>query len=339
MRGRACPEMFFLRPDPVFVDGKLEWKNDNCLIWLVISDAGVKGAFVNLKLNLALSVILLVLPTEARTAELAVDKIVSFDLPHAPLTLLERQRLGARAVMPAQGSFAARLRVPKANKKVPAVVAIHTCHNPSYYDPWLKRLSERGFATLSFSRCQPPDNRPDAAVPPSLDWKRGASAAMGALRYLASRPEINPNAIALLAWSRPAMTSLSVLNLEGFSQFFKIKYTAAVALYPFCSFARGPHGGPILVISAGKDDWVDTNVCVRMGANTSRDRYPIQVVVIPDVHHGFDIEAHGPPHRAARAEINPDGYAAGSGTLGYNGSAANRAIEIVFNFLTNKLLR
>ncbi len=293
---------------------------------------GVKRLFMAI-------VCLLMASYSANAADEMIDTFVHFELPTAPPTKLQRSRNAPPSSNLTKETFTARLRLHPGNRKSPAAVVIHTCHDDSYYEPWLNRLNRWGFATLSFSRCQPPDHVPDDTQHPSLDWKRGAMTAMGALKYLSSKPEIDPNAIIVIAWSRLGMIPLSVLNREGFSQFLKERFAAAVGLYPFCSFARGPHAGPILVVSAEKDDYVDTQVCVRMGRNTSRDRYPVRVVVIPDAYHGFDIEAFGKPHRAGRSEINPDGFAAAGGTLGYRPSGARKAISEVHKFLLQHILR
>ncbi len=141
----------------------------------------------------------------------------------------------------------------------------------------------------------------------------------------------------MLAWSRLGMIPLSIFNFEGYHQFFSEHYAAAVAFYPFCSFARGPHLGSILVLSAALDDWVDTDVCIRMANRTRDDDFPVMIEVFANSWHGFDIEAFGAQHKASVKEINPDGYAAGEGTLGYSELARNIAVESVRKFLLEKI--
>ncbi len=289
--------------------------------------------------TLMVAIYLLMSSHSANAADKIVDTLVHFELPTAPLTKFQRSRKATPSGNLQQGIFTARLRLFPGKRKSPAAVVVHTCHNDGHYEPWLNRLNSWGFATLSFSRCQPPDHLPDDTQYPSLDWKRGTLAAFGALKFLSSKPEIDPNAIIVIAWSRLGMIPLSTINPEGFSQFFEERFAAAVGLYPFCSFARGPHAAPILILSAEKDDYVDTQICVRMGKNTSSDKYPVRVVVVPDAYHGFDIKAFGKPHRADRDEINPDGFAAAGGTLGYSPFGARRAIFEVHKFLQQYVLR
>ncbi len=170
----------------------------------------------------------------------------------------------------------------------------------------------------------------------SLEWREGSATAYAALNYLALNPKINAKAIALIGWSRLGMVPLSVLNREGEYQFSNIKFAAAIAINPFCGFAGGPHQAPILVVSAGKDDWVDPKMCKKMAVLTNKDKNPVTVNVIPNVFHGFDIEGFGNP-RFSETEINVDGYPAGGGTLGYNQKARDVAIKLVKSFLNKHL--
>ncbi|MEM7429365.1 MAG: dienelactone hydrolase family protein [Pseudomonadota bacterium] len=263
-------------------------------------------------------------------------KTVVFEIPRAPLTSFQKARLPAGHTNPAGRKLSAALIVPPGEGRVPAVVLVRTCHDSRYYQPWTDRLHAWGYATLMFSRCQPPDFQPVDNKVASLDWKEGALAAYGALKFMQAHPRILPDRIGLIAWSRLGMIPLSVFNPEGAAQFFTERFAAAIAVYPFCSFARGPHEGPILVLSAGKDDWVDPHVCARMARLTANDRVSVEFRLYPDAVHGFDIEAFGAP-RFVGQEINPDGFAAGGGTLGFSRSAQARAIEEVRSFLTRYL--
>ncbi len=89
------------------------------------------------------------------------------------------------------------------------------------------------------------------------------------------------------------MILLSVFNPEGAAQFFKERYAAGVAFYPFCSFAHGSHERPLLILSAGKDDWVDPAVCAQMARLTGADPVPIEFKLFPNAYHGFDIAGFG----------------------------------------------
>ena len=281
----------------------------------------------------SMALVLFCVPKHAASANLAIDHEVQFDLHRAPLTPFQKKRLSADAKNLSPGTFSGRLRIPGAAAPVPAVVLFHTCHGEAHYAPWVQALNGWGIATLSVSRCQPPDNKPDDAAIASLDWKRGALVAFSALNYLRARPETKGQPVIVMGWSRLGAIPLSVLNYEGERQFFDAQFAAGIALYPFCSFARGPHAGPLLVISAGRDDYVDPAVCARMVRETQNDRFPATFQLLPDAWHGFDLAHYGPAHMASREEINPHGFAASSGTVGYDARAHEAALGAVRDFL------
>lgn len=285
----------------------------------------------------SMALVVSLVPFHAASANLSLDQLVQFDLVRAPLTPFQKKRLPADAQNLSQGTFSGKLRIPVSSEPIPAVVLFHTCHGDAHYASWVQALTGWGIATLSVSRCQPPDNRPDDAAIPSLDWKRGALVAFSALKYLRTRPEVKGQAVVVMGWSRLGAIPLSVLNYEGERQFFKQQFAAGIALYPFCSFARGPHAGPLLVISAGRDDYVDPGVCERMVRQTQKDRFPAKFQLLPDAWHGFDLAHYGPVHVAAREEINPDGFAASKGTVGYDAKAHKAALSAVRDFLQRVL--
>jgi len=260
---------------------------------------------------------------------------VRFSIETAPPSPFRLAKLGPEARTYEGPELAGRLLLSARPGRAPAVVLVLPCHDPTVYGPWLRRLRDWGYATLRFSRCRQ-DHPVFRGSIAAYDWKEGADAAYGALAYLRRRPEVDPNRIAILSWSRFGAVPLSVLNEGGVAQFHEHRFKAAVAVYPFCSFARGPHVGRILVIAAGADDWVSTEVCRRLGEETQNDRFPVEVMAIDGAPHGFDIEAFGPPRHRIQA-INPDGFNAPGGTMGFDRQARDAAVERVRTFLAEHL--
>ncbi len=272
---------------------------------------------------------------------LGSEQVISFSIQRAPLTKMQRRKLGASARNPAGrrlvGYFSPPLGPPLDGAgKAPAIVMVQPCFPTRYYAGWIRLINSWGYATLRFSRCQPPNFEPVDADVPSLDWKEGVFAAYGALHYLAARRDIDAKRIAILSWSRIGMVALSVFNEAGAMQFFQRTFRAAIALYPYCRFARGPHQGPILILAGAKDDWAPAHVCVNVGLRTRRDRHPVSVMVYPKAHHGFDIPDFGPP-RFHNTRINKDRFAAPGGTLGYAPEAHADAIKQVRKFLAKQM--
>lgn len=258
---------------------------------------------------------------------------VEFELPVAPQTALERARGIEKGMRQEPPTFNGYLQLPENADRSPAIVLVQTCHGRQYYQDWLNRFKVWGYVTLSFSRCSTKNGEADDLPHSTLDWKRGASIAFGALEYLSTRSEVDADRVAIMGWSRPAMTPLSVLNYEGFSQFFDLQFKTAIAVYPFCSFARGPHRAPVLIVSAQRDDYVNPIVCKRISKSSHGDEYPIKLAILEGAFHGFDIPMHGKRHWAERAEINPDGYSAGGGTLAYEERLETQLVDLVKSHL------
>ncbi len=143
-------------------------------------------------------------------AEISAER-VTFALPQAPMTALQKKRVGDAKLVPSAGTYQGLLRIAPTSKSSPAIVVVHTCHGTAHYSHWLERLNEWGFATLSFSRCETADGEPDDIAHSTFDWKRGATVAFGALHYLASLKSVDRDRIAIMGWSRPGMVPLSVL--------------------------------------------------------------------------------------------------------------------------------
>lgn len=260
---------------------------------------------------------------------------VLFSIATAPPTPLQVKRLEEKAKTLPGAPMKGRLKLPSSSKPIPAIVLVQPCYPEKIFADWVALMNDWGYATLSFSRCGQPApvfQGPIAAY----DWKEGAQAAFGALKYLENRDEIDSDRIAIMSWSRFGMVPLSVLNEAGFAQFHENRFKTAVALYPFCSFARGPHDGPILVLTAASDDWVSSDICQRMGRETAKDRYPVKVVVFDGVYHGFDLPAFGQP-TFRESQINPDGFNASGGTLGYDEPSHKRAVMLIKEHLAANL--
>ncbi len=260
---------------------------------------------------------------------------VNFAIATAPPTPFQVKRLGKGADNPTGPKMVGRLTMPISDRPVPAVVMVLPCYEEKVYAPWLDLMNDWGYATLSFTRCGQQDKKFDGPIA-AYDWKEGAEAAFGALKFLGKRPKIDADRIGIMSWSRFGMVPLSVLNEAGFAQFYGSKFKTAVALYPFCSFARGPHDGPILVLTAASDDWVSSEICQRLGRETASDRYPVEVVVFDSAYHGFDLQAFGPP-KYRKQLINPDGFNANGGTLGYDKASHDRAVKLVQEHLASHL--
>jgi len=170
--------------------------------------------------------------------------------------------------------------------------------------------------------------------------------ALGALAYLADRPDVAHDRVALVGWSHGGSTALAAINIRdrevaafrdnlGAPPFFR----AAVAFYPGCkvSLAAGDRwqpGVPMRVHIGASDDWTPAKPCVELGEAMAVRGEPFKVTVYPDSHHGFDAPSGDVVHRT---DV-PNGTNPGQGVhVGANPAAREKANAKVRAFLNERL--
>jgi len=190
-------------------------------------------------------------------------------------------------------------------RKVPAVVLIHTRggYDRAQYEVYGNALREKGIATLGLVLFYPsrvPSHRPSNLVPH----------AFGALKYLASRPEIDPNRIAIVGFSMggilTVLTASDLLASEHMGN--GPRFAAHAAFYPVCwihdEIARdtprmkgvsGAYakltGAPVHILAGGKDGWDDPDSCQKFLEALAPDaRKSVTLTFYPDAPHHWDGE-------------------------------------------------
>jgi len=171
--------------------------------------------------------------------------------------------------------------------------------------------------------------------------------ALAALDYLAHRPDIAPDRVALLGWSHGGSTVLHAINVKDpevasfraapGAPFFR----AAVALYPGCNTAlraidRWQPGTPTRIHIGELDDWTPARPCVQLGEAMAARGEDFDVVTYPNSHHAFD----APIGRLVRRLDVPNGVRPGQGvTVGPNPLTRAAANIRVRAFLRDRLAR
>lgn len=170
--------------------------------------------------------------------------------------------------------------------------------------------------------------------------------ALGALAFLAERPDIARDRIALVGWSHGGSTALATINLRdrevaafrdkpGAPPFFR----AAVAFYPGCAVSlrageRWQPGAPTRIHIGASDDWTPVKPCVELGKAMAARGEPLKVVVYPNAHHAFDAPDGVVVHRT---DV-PNGVNPGQGVhVGANPAAREKANAKVSAFLNERL--
>jgi dienelactone hydrolase len=125
-----------------------------------------------------------------------------------------------------------------------------------------------------------------------------AGDALGALAALRNIPFIVPDKIGLMGGSHGGWTTLASLRREATEQSALAQekqrgFAAAVALYPACEPRAGVYEAlaPVLILSGELDDWTPAEPCREMAQASQTAGFPVQFVLYPQAHHGFDSDA------------------------------------------------
>lgn len=166
--------------------------------------------------------------------------------------------------------------------------------------------------------------------------------ALGALKWLQARTDVQPDRIALLGWSHGGSTVLATVNAaaapvagQGTGHADGPPLSAAIAFYPGCGDAVRATGGyrlaaPLLLLVGGADDWTSPRPCAALAERLRGTVPPVTLVVYPDTYHGFD----GPGPASRRHLDVPNGVRPGQGvTVAVNPQAREDAHARVRAFL------
>ena len=172
--------------------------------------------------------------------------------------------------------------------------------------------------------------------------------ALGALAYLALRPDIARERIALVGWSHGGSAALQAANADdaAVAQFLDLPkappfFRAVVAFYPGCAAplrARDRYrpGAPTRIHVGELDDWTPAATCVALGATMARRGGDLLVTTYPGSYHAFD----SPGGRVVQRLDVPNGVHPGEGVhVGPNPAARKAANASVRAFLRERLRR
>ena len=164
-----------------------------------------------------------------------------------------------------------------------------------------KALNAAGIGTLEifmFSR----GNRPRAGRNENLTHMYGA------LKYLASRPEIDPRRIGVMGFSWGGGLSLTAAS-ASITQLFtggQVRFAAHAPFYPVCwshlRMSSDPKasgygryktltGAPVLMFAGGEDDYDEPDTCQKFIASLAETtRSHVSLKYYPKATHGWDIQ-------------------------------------------------
>jgi len=118
--------------------------------------------------------------------------------------------------------------------------------------------------------------------------------AYGALAWLRSRPDIDPDRIGLMGWSNGGSATLAAMANDNPATLTAHGFRAAVALYPGCGLkhhfdAKGytPYTEELVLIGTA-DEEVSPKLCQSLIARSSESGGKIALVIYKDATHDFD---------------------------------------------------
>jgi dienelactone hydrolase len=189
--------------------------------------------------------------------------------------------------MPA-GPLPGVLRTPAgAAGPFPAVILLHGCGGPFTGMPdWAYRLNAWGYAVLMPDSMSPrgvrsvcdPDEQPKVTP-----WDRVGDIGAAAT-WLRTRPEIDPDRIAVLGLSHGGMTAALAVQ----APYAAMRLRAAVDYYGPCYEPRLHGSVPLLVLAGEADDWGDPASRCRTYGKALRPDQPFEIHTYPGVFHAFD---------------------------------------------------
>jgi dienelactone hydrolase len=232
----------------------------------------------------------------------------------------------------------------------PAVVLLHGCHGvlPSTHE-WARWFRERGYVALVVdswaARGIATGLREGCrADEPDLPPRERFVDALGALRFLQRRPDVDPARVGVIGWSNGGAFAIGVILTSRLEQARQAGiplpepgFRAAVGLYPGgCRAGRDDVlGRPLLVLIGGADDWTVPGPCLELVDRLRRRGGEADIVVYPGAYHYFDLEGQA---KTVLPEVGNDNRPGGAGaTVAFDATAAADARRRVAGFFTRHL--
>ena len=193
-----------------------------------------------------------------------------------------------------------RLYRPAGEGRFPAVVLLHGCSGMwlargqlnRNYDHWAKHLQARGFVAVLVDSFGPRGEREictqrERRIQPSRERVQDARAA---LRWLASRPDVDKERIHVLGWSNGATTALHAIRHPPSSD-SEPQFRSAVAFYPGCRSLMNVvyrPAVPLFIATGAADDWTPAVHCEALAEKARMMGAVVEIQVHADAHHAFD---------------------------------------------------
>lgn len=204
---------------------------------------------------------------------------------------------GAYRSKPVQ--LGAELFMPSASSaRVPAAVFLHGSDGiTTHHRRVAASMRELGIAVLlvdSFGGRGVDETVDDQAAVPAHAMLVDA---YRALALIATHPNVDPQRIAIVGWSKGGMVAdwasreryRAMLAAPG------VRFAAHAAFYPWCGEQHRPvalTGAPLLYLIGENDDWTGVAPCRDYAKQVAAAGFNVELVAYPDAEHGFDYPGH-----------------------------------------------
>jgi len=231
---------------------------------------------------------------------------------------------------------------PEGPGPFPAVVLMHGCHGVSGSTrQWAGWFREHGYVALIVDSWLPRGIRDGCRPGPDISSTERFDDAMGALRWLQSRPYVDGRHVGIIGWSNGGVFALAAVNGPSLDRarargvaLPEPGFAASVAVYPGGCYSLVDERvvRPLLLLIGAADDWTLPSECVRMVEAMRGRGADATIVLYPGAVHYFDVV--GQP-RVVLPEVenrNKPGDCCGA-TVGYDPDAdadAHRRVEAFF---------
>jgi dienelactone hydrolase len=152
--------------------------------------------------------------------------------------------------------------LPSGTPPFPAVVVLHGCNGVSQNTfVWARRLASWGYAALIINSFNPRGLEQVCDGSRALPGPERAQDAFEAAAYLRSRPDIDPQRIAVLGYSHGGWTALNASIEKSVERAQMPPFRAIIAYYPFCPVVAPTLASDVEIFIGDSDDWASAARC------------------------------------------------------------------------------
>jgi len=220
---------------------------------------------------------------------------------------------------------------PEGAGPFPAVLLMHGCAGVSGSNhEWSRWFRSQGYVALLVDswgpRGQDASCAPSRPNVPDLPNTERFDDAVGALRWLHSRPYVDRARIGVIGWSNGGVFAMALVNEPSLERarhrgviLPEPGFRASVGMYPGGCYSLVDElvSRPLMVLIGDADDWTIPGPCVAMVESMRRRGADAHVVLYPQAYHYFDVTGQPRTYLAEVGNRNKPNECCGA-TVGFD---------------------